>query len=143
MKTSKLKATILLLSSAALLTVLLVQHQRLHSVRLEYADLLIASSKNHAMSSQTKKYAASATERDELERLRREVNELTNLRTKRDEINRQEAEFQAMVVPPPPPKVPEGKVKPLLASIALTDAPAPDRSTPILPRRRMPTGRDE
>ena len=131
MKTAKLKAIVLLLSIAALLTVLMVQHQRLRSARLEYADLLIASSKNYALPAKAEKGAAPATERDELERLRREVIELANLRAKRDEMNRQEAEFQAMAVPPPPPPVPEGKGKPLLASIALTDTPASDRSTPI------------
>ena len=131
MKTSRLKATIVLGSISALLTVLMVQHQHLHSARLEHADLLIASSKNNTTSDRAGKLPTAATERDELERLRREVNELTNLRAKRDEMNRKEAEFQAMVVPPPPPPVPEGKVKPLLASIVLTETPASDRSTPI------------
>jgi len=131
MKTSKLKATIWLLSSAALLSILVAHHQGLHSARLEHADLLIASSKNNTTYDRAGKLSTSARERDELERLRREVNELTNLRAERNEMNRKEAEFQAMVVPRPPPPVPEGKVKPLIASIALTDTPASDRSTPI------------
>jgi hypothetical protein len=130
MKISTLKATIVCGAIAGLLILLRVQHERLNSARLEYADLLIASSRNNPMSDRAGRLPTSSTERDELGRLRREVNELTNLRAKRDEINRNEAEFQAMVVPPPPPPVPEGKVKPLLASIALTDSPALDRSTP-------------
>lgn len=131
MKTTKLKVTTMLLCIAALLAILMLQHQRLHSARLEHADLLIASSRKNFASDKVGKPPTSATERDELARLRKELNELTNLRAKRDDMNRKEAEFQAMVVPPPPPPVPEGKVKPLLATIALANIPVSDRTTPI------------
>lgn len=131
MKTSRFKYMIGFLSIATLLTLLIVQRQRLHAARLEHADLLVVLSRNHTPSDRAKRPSTPATERDELERLRRERKELTTLRAKRDEMNRAEAEFQAMVVPPPPPVVPEGKVRPLLDSIALKDAPPSDRSTPI------------
>ena len=131
MNRSQLKASSLFICSAALLSLLVVQHQRLHCARLEHADLLIAASKNNPPSARTGSVSASAMERDELERLRSEGNELRNLRAKRDEMNRKAVEFQARVVPPPPAPVPEGKVKPLLASITLTEAPPSDRSTPM------------
>jgi hypothetical protein len=94
--------------------------------RLELAELLITASRPALPTTGVR-----IPERTELDRLRSEQDELLRLRAKRDAMDRKEAAFQAIVVPPPSPLPVPGIIKPLVATLALTNPPVVDRSTPV------------